>query len=126
MAIVQGTNKLIAQLRSRAKEAEGLSYRHVLVGYKAKYAIFVHENMQAHHPAGQAKFLEIPMRRMQRERVAAAHVRRAVKRGLGVERGLLNFGMELQRASQALVPVDTGYLKASAFTRLRRTGEGVG
>lgn len=31
---------------------------HVVVGYQADYAIFVHENVEAHHPVGEAKFLE--------------------------------------------------------------------
>lgn len=34
----------------------------VIVGYTEEYAIFVHENLEAHHPVGQAKFLEQPLR----------------------------------------------------------------
>lgn len=32
------------------------------IGYDEEYAIFVHENLLAHHPHGQAKFLEQPYR----------------------------------------------------------------
>ena len=33
----------------------------VVLGYPKDYAIYVHENMEAHHEVGQAKFLETPM-----------------------------------------------------------------
>jgi hypothetical protein len=28
------------------------------IGFTAAYAVYVHENLEAHHPVGQAKFLE--------------------------------------------------------------------
>lgn len=31
-------------------------------GAAAPYAIYVHENVSAHHPVGNAKFLEVPLR----------------------------------------------------------------
>jgi hypothetical protein len=34
----------------------------VSVGFFTSYAIFVHENLDAHHPVGQAKFLTTPLR----------------------------------------------------------------
>lgn len=40
----------------------------------------------------------------------------------GMERGLIKAGLFLQRESQKVVPVDTGALKNSAFTR--KTGSG--
>jgi hypothetical protein len=39
----------------------------VRVGYTAGYALYVHENLKAHHPVGQAKFLEQPARQKQTE-----------------------------------------------------------
>lgn len=42
-------------------EAESGSNPSVIVGYTEEYAIFVHENLEAHHPVGQAKFLEQPL-----------------------------------------------------------------
>lgn len=50
---------------------------------------------------------------------------RAVKKehAAAVERGLVKAGLFLQRASQKIVPVDTGALKNSAFTR--KEGEGL-
>lgn len=40
----------------------------------------------------------------------------------GVQRGLKKAGLALQRESQRVVPVDTGNLKASAFTRAEGAG----
>lgn len=42
--------------------------------------------------------------------------------GEGVERGLKRAGLWLQRLSQEVVPVDTGNLKNSAFTRASGKG----
>ena len=41
----------------------------------------------------------------------------------GLRRGLLKAGLMLQRASQKVVPIDTGALKNSAFTRPGGTEE---
>lgn len=34
----------------------------VIVGFEEEYAIYVHENLEAHHDVGQAKFLEQPLK----------------------------------------------------------------
>jgi hypothetical protein len=34
----------------------------VVVGFEEEYAIYVHENLEAHHNVGQAKFLEQPLK----------------------------------------------------------------
>lgn len=33
----------------------------VALGFNTPYALYVHENLAAHHPVGQAKYLETPM-----------------------------------------------------------------
>src|SRR5690606_37718863 len=43
-------------------EAESGSNPSVIVGYTEEYAIFVLDNLEAHHPVGQAKFLEQPLK----------------------------------------------------------------
>jgi len=86
----------------------------VIVGYTQNYAIYVHENLEAHHPVGQAKYLEQPARALQRE--LGEIVVKAFKSTKNLEMALLVAGLRLQRASQELVPVDTGALKNSAFT----------
>lgn len=91
----------------------------VVVGYTASYAIYVHENLEARHkPGKQAKFLEEPARTLQP--VMIQIVVRAMKRGVGLLAALLLAGLRLQRASQKIVPVDTGNLKNSAFTRIEK------
>jgi len=88
----------------------------VIVGYVANYAIHVHENKEAKHNTDQqAKFLEDPLRDNQDKyaKVIAA----ALKLGESAKGALMLAGLNLQRDSQKIVPVDTGNLKAGAFTR---------
>ncbi len=40
------------------------------IGYRAKYAVFVHENLEASHPVGQARFLAEAIR-IKQQRVIA-------------------------------------------------------
>jgi hypothetical protein len=56
------------------------------------------------------------------EDLSAAWKRRKGELGPKVELGLKTAGLYLQRASQLLVPVDLGVLKASAFTRAEGKG----
>lgn len=128
----EGLKKLTAQLSALKHAIGGKS--EVVVGYTASYAMFVHENKEMKlkgksrtggkgkywDPQGraQAKFLEEPARTMMPElgRVIAE----VTKKTGDLDKGLLAAGLRLQRASQLLVPVDTGNLKASAFTRVEK------
>ncbi len=113
MAQVENIESLRAKLRalSRARDEKVT----VLVGFTQSYAVFVHENLEAHHPVGQAKFLETPARILAPQ--LGNIVRDAVQGGNTLEQGLLLAGLRLQREAQLLTPVDTGALRASAFTR---------
>lgn len=113
---VEGLASLVANLRKRAAKARKDDAAVVAVGYTAEYGIYVHENLQAYHKVGQAKFLEQPARENAKEYGQAA--RSVVQKGGSLADGLLVAGLRLQRDSQELVPIDTGNLKASAFTRL--------
>lgn len=64
---------------------------------------------------GQAKFLEQPARELGPE--FSRIVFEAMKNGAKLVQALYIAGLRLQRESQLLVPVETGNLKASAFTR---------
>ncbi len=64
---------------------------------------------------GQAKFLEQPFRELRSE--LASMIVLAVKNGATLLQALYIAGLRLQRESQLLVPVVSGNLKASAFTR---------
>lgn len=123
MAKIENVKKVIAALRARAAKAQKDTNVSVVVGYTQSYAIYVHENLEAYHPVGQAKYLEQPARLL--APVLAQIVRDAMKQGKTLAQGLLLAGLRLQRESQLLVPVDTGALKNSAFTRLEQ-GKGQG
>lgn len=89
----------------------------VVVGYDKDYAIYVHENLEAFHkPPTQAKFLEQPLREMRPQAVKLLSA--LMKRGMTLGQALFQVGLEVQRRSQELCPVDTGALRASAYTRV--------
>lgn len=121
MAKVEGVSRVVAALRKadrklqadKARSGQGQS---VVVGFTAAYALFVHENLEAKHTVGQAKFLEQPARTLRRE--LAQIISDAVKKGRTLLQGLLLAGLRLQREAQNLAPVDTGALRNSAFTRV--------
>ena len=113
MAHVENLQAVLQALEKRKKSGKTVS---VIVGYTANYAIHVHENLEAFHSNGQAKFLEQPAREMQKDlgKIAVD----ALKQGKSLTQALILAGLALQRASQKLVPVLTGNLRASAFTRV--------
>lgn len=120
MASIEGVDKVVAALHRLAKErfvsGNEVAGCSVIVGYTANYGLFVHENLEAKHKEGkQAKFLEQPARELRP--VLAGLVRTAVLNGAPLQQGLYIAGLRLQRESQKLVPIDTGNLKGSAFTR---------
>lgn len=96
----------------------------VVVGYTQGYALAVHENLTASHAEGkQAKYLEGPARAAQNDIRKIIH--ESVFQGDGLEAGCLRAGMFLQRKSQEVVPIDTGALRASAFTALAEEEDAV-
>ena len=119
------SKQLQSQLIGLSKKA-GKSIIGVTVGYTANYAVHVHENakMEARrrlsskrkNPRAQWKFLEQPARELQSDMTKI--VRASMKKIPDMEIALGAAGLLLQRESQLLVPVDTGNLKGSAFTRL--------
>lgn len=88
--------------------------RRIWVGYEAEYAIFVHENLTAYHRVGQAKYLEEPARTLQVQ--IRQTINSALAAGASLDEALYAGGLYLQGESQKLVPVDTGFLRNSAFT----------
>ena len=66
-------------------------------------------------PNGQPKFLEQPFRD-NREKYAGI-IREALRQGMTFKQSPLMAGLELQRDSMLLVPVEYGNLRASAVTR---------
>lgn len=114
MVRITNLGGVIRTLRNLAKKRPDIS---VKVGYQAEYAVYVHENLDANHPnGGQAKFLEQPAREMRSE--LGQGVVKDMKAGYELEDALMRAGLKLQSASQKLVPVDTGNLRAGAFTEI--------
>lgn len=112
---ILGLPKLQDQFRDRVKGAKPAS---AIIGYTAAYSVFVHENLEAHHPVGQAKFLEQPARQGSNDGTLQGIINGALWAGLSMSQALLRAALWLQGASQKLCPVLTGNLRNSAFTRL--------
>jgi CRISPR/Cas system-associated exonuclease Cas4 (RecB family) len=116
MAMVQNVDAVVAFLRDKAAAMDKDGNASVTVGYTQNYALYVHENLMSKHPVGQAKYLEQPFREMKKE--IHGIVAEMLRKRKTMAQALVVAGLRLQRESQLLVPVDTGALKGSAFTRL--------
>lgn len=115
--VIKGQDALIAKFKEKAKARERESRRMVEVGYKAEYALMVHEDLEAFHKTGtQAKFLEQPARAFSQE--IAAAIRKVVSDGGTIDKALLAGGELLLEYSQKIVPVDKGELKASGYVEV--------
>lgn len=131
---IVGLKQLQMKLKALITEAKRQTTPSVVVGYTAAYAIYVHENVEMKWkgvlrrtknrrlkgtfwgPHGQAKFLEQPARENQDE--LGRIVIGATRSTGNIRDGLLLAGLRLQRLSQDKVPILTGNLRASAFTRV--------
>lgn len=113
-AEVLNFNRLISKLGKLQQKAAREGKARLRVGYSAPYALKVHEDLDAFHPVGEAKFLEKPAR-LYRD-VMASIVRKAVQqKKKPLADALLEAGLFLKEESQEIVPVDTGFLRGSAF-----------
>jgi len=112
MPTIEGLTGLQATLRGLLPP--GPVKRTIQVGFSQRYALVVHEDMNANHPVGQAKYLEEPARTLKNE--FGRILREVYKSTNNMEKALLAVGLRLQREAQLLVPVDTSALKASAYT----------
>lgn len=109
---IHGVERTIKALRFWGKKHSDAQFT---VSYAAPYAISVHENLNARHVVGQAKFLEQPARTQ--GNAIAGVTRQAVARGLPLEEGLRLGAVRLLELSRALVPIDTGMLRDSGTVR---------
>ena len=144
MPKIQGMTQLLRALEKLERESKRKDNGDVIVGYASSYALRVHEDAKAEarrrmivkkfrkntaknkgkrrklvdvsrgNRKPQWKFLEQPARELSGE--MALIVVRAVKAGVPLVKALILAGLRLQRASQEIVPVDTGNLRGSAFT----------
>lgn len=123
---VSNLKKKLAQLADKY----GKSLVTGTVGYTSNYALFVHENIVQKlageprpsglgvywGPAGEPKFLEGPAREMADE--LGKTVSKAVLNGKTLKQGITLACLKLQAASMRRVPVEYGFLRASAFTEV--------
>lgn len=115
MAKIEGFSSLVSKLGKRAAEVKPVS---VVVSYSASYGVYVHENLEAKHPSGNAKFLEGPARR---NGTIYGDIARGVYADTGdMAKALYTAGLALQADSQRECPVDTGALRASANTEVEK------
>lgn len=111
---IQGVSKLIGQLNTMAVQSKKRDDGDVLVGYSQNYALHVHER-DVYHETGTWKYLEKAYKEVY---PSILHTIKEVYKKTGsVQKGLLISGLRIQRVSQdKYCPVDTGALKASAWT----------
>lgn len=87
----------------------------VIVGYTQRYAVYVHEDMKARHKEGKtAKYLEKAVKIVQP--LINGILLQVMNAGKSVTQGMLLVGLRIQRESMLIVPIDTGALRASAYT----------
>lgn len=120
---IQGISQ-VNRLLNNKKSQLGRGKQSVLVGYggteEVDYAIYVHEDLEARHPTGQAKFLEEAPYSVEE---LAEIVSDSLKEGDSLLDGLEKAGKLVLERSQPLVPQDTGALAESGFVR-REESEG--
>lgn len=106
---ITGEKILMNYLKQLGVEAKKPAQAYV--SYEAHYAIYVHENLDAFHPNGQAKFIEQPAREY-RHQIASRMVAVYLSTR-SLSRSLRAGATYLLNLSKELVPVDTGYLKST-------------
>jgi len=113
MVEIAKIKSLTAKFKALEKKFTQGNVPSVMVGYTANYAIYVHERQAKHAPGKQWKFLEQPARQLGPTLVQIIVI--ALNNGVPLLEALYLAGLRLQKASQKLVPVKTGNLRASAF-----------
>lgn len=130
---IDGLEQLMGQLKDLQTESRRDNNRRLAVGYLAFYAIYVHERLDVYHaPPTMAKWLETTYRRVAGRMAKIIYaVLRTQSRGKGgryvaggtnkMAQALVAAGDYLIREANAICPIDTGYLRRSAFVRLDKT-----
>ncbi len=139
---ITNVKALLEKLDARRKKSLRDDSGTVVVGYDAKYAVWVHEMIEKHageprtgyYPPGkkkggakkkgnlwdpigrgQPKYLEQPARELNNSGELARVIREAYDKGKQLQVALAVGAKRIQRESQKLVPFDLGNLKGSAF-----------
>lgn len=130
---IKGLDQLRARLRAVMAEAKVEMSEDIEVGFSVNYAIAVHERVYSggggrnakgqftrgrkveHKPPTQAKFLEATFQNKKAE--IWYIIRATAKASKSMLLALLKAGLYVQAEAQKITPVDTGALRASAYTR---------
>lgn len=104
------------KLKKYCQDNKGPDELIVVVGFSQEYAWEQHERTDFNHKVGQAKYLETAARNSENELRAATSRSKTPE---DLKNNMLRTGLLIQRRSQELCPVDTGALKASAFTTVQ-------
>jgi hypothetical protein len=116
-AKLEGFHTTIQRFNRLAKDGRGEKWTGI-VGYAAPYAVYVHNNYGANFKVGRAGFLLDVIR--EERRVLGSIASKSLRAGatmLQRVRAVLEY---IKKKSQENCPVDTGFLKASAFILLRK------
>lgn len=112
---VDNVGKVNAAIRARS--LRGAKTATLNVGFSARHAAKIHEDLTLQHPnGGQAKFLEAPLRRHSRELGRMFLKELQNKRSL--KDALMRPGKWLLEKAKELVPVQTGELRDSGFVEV--------
>lgn len=115
---VIGIEEVNAKLQALANRSMKKDNGTVVVGYTQRYAIYVHEVQARHKEGKQWKFLEAAVRRL------APQIPKIVETvywySQSLVKGLIVAGLRIQRDSMKIVPIDTGALRASAYTAVEK------
>lgn len=113
IAKITGVGQVVSALGKKKSSPERVEY---IVGYTQNYGLYVHERLDLNHPnGGQAKFLEQPAREYRRQIINV--IKNSYVTLQDLSKAMAFGALYLQKLSMKLVPVDTGALRASAFTR---------
>lgn len=110
---LKGKEKLKEQLASRS--LQGRKVLNVQFGYRAQYAVFVHEDPWAFHPIGKWRYLADPLRRGRGQ--MGKIIKTVLRQKKSLELATWAALEWLREASQEEVPIDTGFLHDSWFVR---------
>ena len=110
---VEGLKQIVDKLTALKQQSEIDDDLDIVVGYAADHATYVHEINANYNNGKQWKYLETPYRELRGQ--FAKNIVQSYKRTRSIRSGLSKSAKQLYQASQDIVPVDTGELKASGF-----------
>lgn len=122
VAKIEGVQQTISRLKREEAKALRASNTSVVTGYRGvKYAIYVHENLNARHTSPtKAKYLEDPARILANSGELNRTIVNAVRAGSSLLKAVVFAAQKIQAMSQLQVPVDIGNLQGSAFTEVEK------